>query len=192
MLNKIYKGEKMSKILIMRLAIITIVAMLTVSCGGDQDETAGQVSGAARTDISGDSSGAGPMSDMSGMAGMQQEAMAVQDEIGQPMMSEQGLFLVTASPQQGPVPLNTMHSWVVHVETANGQIVDNAEISVAGGMPAHMHGMPTAPAVTRSMGNGDYLVEGMQFQMPGHWEVNLDIDASGQQDKVTFNFNLQP
>jgi len=60
-----------------------------------------------------------------------------------------------------------MHSWILRLETLDGQPVRNAEITVAGGMPKHNHGLPTAPQVTRELGNGDYLVEGIKFQMAG-------------------------
>ena len=187
----------MDKLLVLRLTVIMMISILVASCGGSQDDTAGQSNSESGTAMSAGGMGPGSMNDMqgmdmSGMGGMSQADVSVTDEVGQARMSEQGLFQVTAGPQQGPVPLNTMHSWVVHVEAASGQSIDDAEITVAGGMPAHMHGMPTAPAVTRTLGNGDYLVEGMQFQMPGHWKVDIEIDAAGQTDRISLNFNLQP
>jgi hypothetical protein len=61
---------------------------------------------------------------------------------------------------------------------------------VDGGMPQHNHGMPTQPQVT-PLGSGDYRVEGMKFQMPGHWVVTVAVDAEGQQDTATFNLQLR-
>ena len=34
-------------------------------------------------------------------------------------------------------------------------------------MPEHNHGFPTAPRVTENLGEGDYLLEGMRFNMGG-------------------------
>jgi hypothetical protein len=69
--------------------------------------------------------------------------------------------------------------------------VDDAEITVDGGMPQHGHGLPTSPQVTQNLGGGDYLVEGVKFQMLGWWEVKFNINANGQSDTVTFNLILE-
>ena len=68
--------------------------------------------------------------------------------------------------------------------------MEGATFEVDGGMPMHDHGLPTAPRVTEELGGGDYLLEGVKFQMPGHWVVNLSIDASGASDSVTFELML--
>ena len=62
-----------------------------------------------------------------------------------------------------------MHQWTLHVERADGTPVDDATITVDGDMPQHGHGMPTQPQVTENLGNGDYLVDGLKFQMGGWW-----------------------
>jgi hypothetical protein len=86
--------------------------------------------------------------------------------------------------------LNEIHSWTVHVETADGEAVENAEIAVDGGMPEHNHGFPTAPEITEEIGGGEYLLEGVKFSMAGWWELKLDITAGGQSESVTFNIVL--
>jgi hypothetical protein len=57
-------------------------------------------------------------------------------------------------------------------------------------MPEHDHGLPTAPQVTRYLGNGDYLVEGIKFLMNGWWQMSFLITAGEQRDSVTFNLVL--
>jgi hypothetical protein len=37
------------------------------------------------------------------------------------------------------------------------------------------------------LGGGDYLVEGVRFNMAGWWEMKFDIQKDGQADTVTFN-----
>jgi hypothetical protein len=105
-------------------------------------------------------------------------------------LTDAGLFHVSFSSALDPIAINRIHSWVLHVETAGGQPVANAVIGVNGGMPEHGHGLPTQPQVTQNLGNGDYLVEGLKFQMPGWWEVQFDISAGDQSDTVTFNLVL--
>jgi hypothetical protein len=59
-----------------------------------------------------------------------------------------------------------------------------------GGMPQHGHGLPTSPRVTRALGNGDHLVEGVKFNMGGWWVVRFAITSSAGTDTVTFNLGL--
>jgi len=105
-------------------------------------------------------------------------------------LTENGAFNVSFKSELDPIKINSMHSWVLHVETADGQPVEGATILVGGGMPQHGHGLPTSPQVTQDMGNGDYLVEGLRFQMGGWWEVKFNVTADGQTDNVTFNLIL--
>lgn len=99
-------------------------------------------------------------------------------------------YRVSFSSDLDPVVINQMHSWTLHVETAAGEPVENAEILVDGGMPQHGHGLPTQPQVTEYLGEGNYRVEGLRFQMGGWWEVQFDITADGQNDSITFNLVL--
>jgi hypothetical protein len=84
-----------------------------------------------------------------------------------------------------------MHQWTLHVETADGQPVENATITLDGDMPQHGHGLPTSPQVTEYLGNGDYLVEGLRFQMGGWWVMDFAITAEGQSDTVRFNMIVE-
>lgn len=104
--------------------------------------------------------------------------------------SESGLYSLTYEPLIEPIPLNKIHSWRLHVEDADGRPVEGARVEVNGGMPEHGHGLPTKPRVTKSLGNGDYLVEGMKFQMHGWWVVHFSVTFAGGTDKVTFNLQL--
>ncbi len=105
--------------------------------------------------------------------------------------TDNGLFTVSYTPTSGTVPVNKMQQWKLHVETADGQPVENATITLDGGMPQHGHGLPTRPQVTQYLSNGDYLVEGLKFQMAGWWVMDFVITAQGQQDTVRFNLMLK-
>jgi hypothetical protein len=105
-------------------------------------------------------------------------------------LSEQGLYKVTYIAEINPVPINQILKWTLHVEDAEGQLVENATITVDGDMPQHGHGLPTRPQVTRYLDNGDYLIEGLKFHMPGWWVVDFQMEAGGQQDQVRFNLLL--
>lgn len=105
--------------------------------------------------------------------------------------SSRGVYQVRYTPDGGPVAINQLHRWTIHVATPDGEPVSDAAITVDGGMPQHGHGLPTAPQVTKDLGNGAYLVEGMKFQMGGWWVVDFTIDAHGERDTVRFNLVLQ-
>ena len=105
-------------------------------------------------------------------------------------LSENGLFLVSYKSSQGNILISQIHQWILHVETADGQLVENATITVDGDMPEHGHGLPTRPQVTEYLGNGDYLLEGMKFQMGGWWVMDFTITAASTTDAVHFNLKL--
>ena len=105
--------------------------------------------------------------------------------------SDQGAYRLTYISDTHPVPISRLHSWKLHVETADGRPVEGATIVIDGDMPQHGHGLPTRPAVTQALGNGDYRVDGMKFQMGGWWQIYVDVTADGRHDKATFNLRLE-
>lgn len=125
------------------------------------------------------------------MMGSDSSSISVNKDTATAGLTEQELFRVSYTSDKNPLPLNQIHSWTLHVETADGQPVDNAQISVGGGMPQHGHGLPTRPQVTDNLGDGNYRLEGVRFQMLGWWEVRLTINANGQSDSITFNIILE-
>ncbi len=103
--------------------------------------------------------------------------------------TEAGLRVSFRSRQE-PIPVNKMHSWILHIQNAVGEPVSGAEIVVDGGMPAHDHGLQTSPQVTRFLGNGDYLLEGIRFHMPGVWEVSVTVVAGDESQVATIQLVL--
>ena len=101
-----------------------------------------------------------------------------------------GLYLAELAPEAEPVTVDPMHAWTVTLRTVDGAPVEQAGFAIDGGMPRHGHGLPTAPAVTQALGGGRFLVEGMKFNMPGWWELDLSIDGPAGTDTVTFNLVL--
>lgn len=104
--------------------------------------------------------------------------------------SEKGTFTATIEPGAEPISINELHGWTISVEMADGTPVDPSAIKVDGGMPQHGHGLPTAPQVTRELGDGRFEVEGMKFNMPGWWVVNVHVATAAGEDTATFNLTL--
>jgi len=105
-------------------------------------------------------------------------------------LGENGLYTASVTPMETPIPLNRIHEWRVHLESTDGVPVTGATIDISGGMPMHDHGLPTAPRVTEELGDGDYRLEGMKFQMPGHWVVELRVDTPAGVDSVVIELML--
>jgi len=105
--------------------------------------------------------------------------------------STNGVFRAAIRPAVDPIPINTLHSWTLHVETPDGKPIENAMITLHGDMPQHGHGMPTTPTVTSYLGQGNYTVDGMKFQMAGWWVVDFELKAGGTTDQVRFNLLLK-
>ena len=127
---------------------------------------------------------------LAGALALHAAAHAAEPDTASTRTSDNGAFVVSVRDRPEPIPLNALHAWTVHVETADGTPVETAEIAIDGGMPMHDHGLPTAPRVTAVLGDGDYLLEGMKFQMPGHWQVRLRIESAEATDSVTFELML--
>ena len=105
-------------------------------------------------------------------------------------LSKKGLFQVTIQSDEAPLPLNRIHSWAARITTSEGRIVDDAMVMVYGGMPEHKHGFPSKPEVTANLGNGRYRIDGVKFNMPGRWEIWINVRALDKDDKVIFSFDV--
>jgi len=113
-----------------------------------------------------------------------------QDQFGfGPRASTQRLYSATLEPSQ-QLRLRQLQTVRVAIADAQGRPVDDASISVDGGMPEHGHGLPTQPRVKRSPGAGVYEIEGVRFSMGGWWQIRLAIDSPAGADSVTFNLSL--
>jgi hypothetical protein len=104
--------------------------------------------------------------------------------------SASGLYVATIHPQGDSIPKGKVHRWTLHIESAAGAPIDSATFTVDGGMPQHGHGLPTKPRVTRALGHGDHLVEGMKFNMGGWWVVKFRVNGAMGRDSLVFNLSL--
>jgi hypothetical protein len=106
-----------------------------------------------------------------------------------PRTSAQGRYVATLAPDRQLRP-RQMQTVRVTITGADGRPIEDAAVTIDGGMPQHGHGLPTRPRVTRSVGPGTYEIEGVRFNMGGWWELKLAISAGPGADVVTFNLAL--
>ena len=162
------------------LVSLVLVVILLVSCNsGDTGKSDGESK--EMEEMSGDDAHA---------SGMPMQAMPDDLDTSRSKETENGVFNVSVSSELDPLALNKMHSWIVHIESKDGEAVESAEIQIGGGMPQHNHGFPTAPEVTEELGDGEFRIEGMKFSMGGWWELKLTINADDGSDTVTFSIIL--
>ncbi len=100
------------------------------------------------------------------------------------------LYVVSIEPEQPDIRQGELHAWIATVKTADGKPVDDASITVGGGMPDHNPGLPTAPQMTEHLGEGRYKIDGVKFSMTGWWELRFDVSSAVGSDTVTFNLVL--
>src|SRR5919197_4200387 len=101
-----------------------------------------------------------------------------------PRASVAGRYVATLAPTK-PLRPRQMQTVRVTVRDAEGRAIDEAQISIDGGMPQHGHGLPTRPRVIRNLGDGIYEIEGVRFNMGGWWEFKLPIAGSRGTDTIT-------
>lgn len=69
-----------------------------------------------------------------------------------------------------------VQSWCVRVTDAKGNATRSVKLSFTGGMPHHGHGLPSVPATTTGKNaQCPYRIDGIEFHMPGVWQVGFDI-----------------
>jgi hypothetical protein len=105
-------------------------------------------------------------------------------------VSETGIFHVTVAPENGHYMIGGYHHWTLTVKNKQYQPVTNAQIYMTGGMVGHGHGMPSQPLVTRYLGEGRYLIEGMLFNMAGEWTLLFSIQTAQEKDRVQIDIEL--
>jgi len=103
---------------------------------------------------------------------------------------EKRLYVISCESCVTPIPLHRLHCWTVHVRTPDGRPVDGALVRVDGGMPSHGHGLPAVPSPGEPVGQGDYRVEGVKFQMPGHWRMVVAVQGPAGADTAVFEMDL--
>jgi hypothetical protein len=105
--------------------------------------------------------------------------------------SRNRVYRASIHERQEPVALHAFQHLRLRIESADGGPVSGAQLNVNGGMPEHGHGLPSRPQARAADRPGEYLIEGLQFSMPGWWELHVYISKDRRDDIVTFNLVLE-
>lgn len=110
------------------------------------------------------------------------------------LTSQQGFFVITLEPinntnSNATIPMRATHRWKMRLTDSKGLPVSSARILLDGGMPAHAHGLPSAPKVKAVSNQGDYVVDGMKFNMGGEWILRFTI-VHERKDRANLTIQL--
>lgn len=95
--------------------------------------------------------------------------------------------LVSATPIP---PQRDLNEWVVAVSDAAGAPQAGCDLGVGLYMPAHGHAAPTEPTVEGGATAGHYVVSGIDFFMPGAWEVTFVLACGAVTDRATVTVEI--
>lgn len=124
-----------------------------------------------------------------GSAGAGAECSGEFDEY-MPGMSKQAspgaLTLRLADANPAPPGFGT-NAWTLLVLDENDEPVTGATVHATPYMPAHTHG--SAEVVVEERGDGEYRLEPVVLNMPGLWEVAIEVTpADGEPSEALFSF----
>lgn len=106
--------------------------------------------------------------------------------------TEGGHYRIRVRPAVQPVPLHRMHDWIVGIELLGDASKIPTAVTFDGGMPSHGHGFVTQPRVTRNLGGGEFLVEGVKFHMPGEWVLRVTVASGSASEGITLPLAIGP
>jgi cytochrome c peroxidase len=106
-------------------------------------------------------------------------------------VSERGGYRVRVEPATEPLVLNAWQRVLLHVERTDDAPLALLALSVDGGMPAHGHGLPSAPRV-RSANGQDFVIEGLRFNMAGRWELRVLLSDRAGNDLAVVPLEIGP
>ena len=107
-----------------------------------------------------------------------------------PRRSAGGTYLATLETDR-PLVKGKLQVVRLALTDSEGRRVDGATLGVDGGMPEHGHGLPTQPRITRALGDGRYLVEGVKFNMGGDWTLRVEVVGPSGADVAVFPIGVR-
>ena len=122
--------------------------------------------------------------------GCEQSNQSSENALHRFMITQSGLYHVVLEPAEDPIPLNKYHSWTLSITNPNGDPIKNATVHIAGGMPDHGHGLPSQPVVSSIQMGREYKVEGVLFNMPGRWQLQVLVNSGLGQDSAVLDLEL--
>lgn len=103
--------------------------------------------------------------------------------------SEQGNYHIIVEAITKPLKVGKNILKLTVVNRENMKPAKKLFIEVIPWMPKHEHGVTDIPIV-KEISEGEYLIDGLSFSMPGNWEVYLKIKGNGKDDSAVFDVRI--
>jgi hypothetical protein len=104
--------------------------------------------------------------------------------------TENGLFDISVEFSDPlKVGRNTMELTVGKNGTGTAR-EEKLSVEVAPWMPTHQHGSSEAPLI-KEIGKGRFLIEKLNFTMPGKWEVYIRINDGKNEDTAVVSVDVR-
>ncbi|CAN5728394.1 hypothetical protein BH11PSE3_BH11PSE3_11930 [soil metagenome] len=94
-------------------------------------------------------------------------------------------YIVALRPEPMRIEVGEPFSLLLNVCTKSDNPAEL--VAIDANMPDHRHGMNYRPTIVAA-GEGRYRVEGMVFHMPGRWEINMDVRAGEESERLSHEF----
>lgn len=115
--------------------------------------------------------------------------------------SRSGAFSVVLALNPDPPPLGQLFEVRATVtDKTTGQPLTEGQVHIDAQMPAHGHGMSTAPVDELGEGcaqaagcvrpDGVYLTRGLKFHMPGLWTITVEIEGPRGKDVAIIRYEM--
>jgi len=106
------------------------------------------------------------------------------------VVTEQGFHLLTVEAITKPIRVgrNTFKMMIADRKTGK-PVGEKLAIEVIPWMPKHEHGVAEIPVI-KELAKGVYIIEGVNFSMPGDWEVYIKIKKNGKEDTGVFDVKV--
>ena len=97
----------------------------------------------------------------------------------------------TLSPRAGKVEVGALAEWIAQIDDNQGQPVYPARLALRGEMIALEHRLAVQPIVTAHLGEGRYLIEGVNLDKIGVWRMQLQmLTADGREHTCGFAVSI--
>lgn len=103
----------------------------------------------------------------------------------QRLESNDGTYLVVYRTRPSAIPTNEPFTVEVELFDARGSQakISDATLMVDAAMPEHAHGMNVVPRIWKN-NDGSYTATGLEFHMPGRWELYFDVTRKGVTERA--------
>ncbi len=109
-----------------------------------------------------------------------------------PIATEQGHYELEVEFAKNPVTVGMNDLMLkIHEQGSRKPGRESLKIEIVPWMPMHEHVTMEMPEIT-PMGEGNFQVKGLNFSMPGDWEVHIRMDSGGKEDSAVVDVKVGP